>query len=142
MLALILILFEGGLELRLKEAIRYGPGGVLLAVVGYTLTLGLVAVIVRVSLHLQWMDGVLILITNSFCRRSRGTVEARTCRSPHPGSNEFDSRYTGNSRARDSPIAGRLAPSWANLTPSAFPTDRAGAAPPAGERSRPPPEGR
>ena len=34
MLALILVLFEGGLELRLKEAIRHGPGGVLLAVVG------------------------------------------------------------------------------------------------------------
>jgi len=32
MLALILILFEGGLELRLKETIRYSPGAMLLAV--------------------------------------------------------------------------------------------------------------
>lgn len=31
MLALILILFEGGLELRLNETIRYSPGGLLLA---------------------------------------------------------------------------------------------------------------
>ena len=38
MLALILILFEGGLELRLKEAIRYSPGGVLLAFVSYGFT--------------------------------------------------------------------------------------------------------
>src|SRR5215469_16261567 len=41
MLALILILFEGGLELRLKEAIRYSPGGLLLAIVSYGFTLGL-----------------------------------------------------------------------------------------------------
>ncbi len=50
MLALILILFEGGLELRLKEAIRYCPGGLLLAIVSYSLTLGLVAAVVRFTL--------------------------------------------------------------------------------------------
>jgi potassium/hydrogen antiporter len=56
MLALILILFEGGLELRLKEAIRYSPGGLLLAVVSYAFTVGLVALVVRLTLHLTWLD--------------------------------------------------------------------------------------
>ncbi len=60
MLALVLILFEGGLELRLKDAIRYSPGGLLLAVVSYALTLGLVAVVVRLTLHLSWLDASLI----------------------------------------------------------------------------------
>jgi Kef-type K+ transport system membrane component KefB len=56
MLALILILFEGGLELRLKETIRYSPGGILLAFVGYGVTVGLIACVARVLLHLSWMD--------------------------------------------------------------------------------------
>lgn len=60
MLALILILFEGGLELRLKDAIRYSPGGILLAFVGYGFTLTLVALIVRQLLHMSWSDGVLV----------------------------------------------------------------------------------
>ncbi len=53
MLALILILFEGGIELRLKEAIRYSPGGLLLALVSYGLTVGLVATVAKYSLHLS-----------------------------------------------------------------------------------------
>jgi Na+:H+ antiporter len=60
MLALILILFEGGLELRLKEAIRYSPGGVLLAIVAYGFTLGLVAAVVKFTLHMTWSDGALL----------------------------------------------------------------------------------
>ena len=60
MLALILILFEGGLELRLKDAIRYSPGGILLAFVSYGFTVGLVAVIVRQLLHMTWIDGLLV----------------------------------------------------------------------------------
>ena len=60
MLALILILFEGGLELRLKEAIRYSPGGVLLAFVSYGFTLGLVALITRILLHMAWVDAALL----------------------------------------------------------------------------------
>ncbi len=56
MLALILILFEGGLELRLKETIRYSPGGILLALVSYGCTVGLIACIARALLHLTWMD--------------------------------------------------------------------------------------
>lgn len=60
MLALILILFEGGLELRLKEAIRYLPGGLLLALVSYGFTVALVAAVVKFTLHLPWMDGALL----------------------------------------------------------------------------------
>jgi cell volume regulation protein A len=60
MLALILILFEGGLELQLKEAIRYSPGGILLALVGYGFTVGLIACVARVLLHLTWMDSSLL----------------------------------------------------------------------------------
>jgi cell volume regulation protein A len=60
MLALILILFEGGLELRLKDAIRYSPGGVLLSLVSYGLTVGLVALIARVTLHMAWIDAALV----------------------------------------------------------------------------------
>jgi len=60
MLALILILFEGGLELRLKEAIRYSPGGLLLALVSYGVTVGLVATVGRFALHLAWLDGAIL----------------------------------------------------------------------------------
>ena len=60
MLALILILFEGGLELQLKEAIRYSPGGILLALVSYVFTVGLIACVARVLLHLTWMDSSLL----------------------------------------------------------------------------------
>ncbi|MGH9328751.1 MAG: cation:proton antiporter [Terriglobia bacterium] len=42
-LALILVLFEGGLELNLRDTLRHFPGGVLLAVLGYCLSLALVA---------------------------------------------------------------------------------------------------
>ena len=60
MLALILILFEGGLELRLKEALRYSPGGLLLAVVSYGLTVGLIALVARATLLMPWLDGALL----------------------------------------------------------------------------------
>jgi len=60
MLALMLILFQGGLELRLKEVIRYSPSGLLLAVVSFALTVGLIAVIARFTLHLSWLDGALL----------------------------------------------------------------------------------
>ena len=60
MLALILILVEGGLELRLKEAIRYSPGGILLALVGYGCTVGLVACVARLLLHMSWLDSSLL----------------------------------------------------------------------------------
>jgi len=59
-LALILILFEGGLELRLKDTIRHFPGGVLLAFIGYGLSFGLVAVAVHWGMHLSWHSSFLL----------------------------------------------------------------------------------
>lgn len=59
-LALILILFEGGLELRLREAIRHFPSGVLLAFVSYGLTLGAVTGVAHWTLHLPVDDSLLL----------------------------------------------------------------------------------
>jgi cell volume regulation protein A len=60
MLALILILFEGGLELRLKDVIRNLPGAFLLAGVCFALSVALVAIITHLLLHFNWMDSLLI----------------------------------------------------------------------------------
>jgi len=60
MLALILILFEGGLELRLRQALRYFPAGLLLVVLSFRLSLGLIALMGRALLHLDWNDCLLL----------------------------------------------------------------------------------
>ena len=60
MLALILILFEGGLELRLQEVVRNLPGALLLAAVCFALTVGLVGVVTHLLLHFNWIDSLLI----------------------------------------------------------------------------------
>ncbi len=60
MLALILILFEGGLELRLRQALRYFPAGLLLVLLSFGLSLGLITLMCRALLHLNWSDCVLI----------------------------------------------------------------------------------
>ena len=59
-LALILILFAGGAELRLRQAARYAPAALLLMMVSYGLSLGLIALMGRALLHLQWSDCVLL----------------------------------------------------------------------------------
>jgi cell volume regulation protein A len=59
-LALILILFEGGMELNLREGIRHFPGGVVLAFLGYGLAFGAVAATVHWSLWLPWRSAVLL----------------------------------------------------------------------------------
>jgi potassium/hydrogen antiporter len=58
--ALVLILFEGGLELRLRKAMRYFPAGLLLVVLSFGLSLALIAVTGRFLLHLQWIDCLLL----------------------------------------------------------------------------------
>src|SRR5271167_1886271 len=60
MLALILILFEGGLELRLRQAVRYFPAGLLLVLLSFGLSLGLIALMGRALLHLDWNDCLLL----------------------------------------------------------------------------------
>ncbi|HKD85657.1 MAG TPA: cation:proton antiporter [Terriglobales bacterium] len=59
-LALILILFEGGLELRLRQALRYFPAGLLLAILSFGLSLALIALVGRALLHLEWTDCLLL----------------------------------------------------------------------------------
>src|SRR5208282_1975743 len=58
--ALILILFEGGLELRLRQALRYLPAGLLLVALSFGLSLALIAVTGRQLLHLSWTDCLLL----------------------------------------------------------------------------------
>jgi cell volume regulation protein A len=59
-LALMLILFEGGMELNLREGIRHFPGGVLLAFLGYGLAFGAVAATAHWSLLLPWRSAFLL----------------------------------------------------------------------------------
>jgi len=59
-LALILILFEGGLELRLRHALGSFPAGLLLVATSFGLSLVLVALIGRALLHLAWNDCLLL----------------------------------------------------------------------------------
>ena len=60
MLALILILFEGGLELRLQEVVRNLPGALLLSAVCFGLSVALVGLVTRLLLHFNWIDSLLI----------------------------------------------------------------------------------
>lgn len=59
-LALILILFEGGLELRLRQAMRYFPAGLLLVILSFGLSFALIALMGRALLHLGWSDCLLL----------------------------------------------------------------------------------
>ena len=59
-LAIILVLFEGGLELDLRDTIQHFPGSFLLATLAYIFSTALVAVIVVKGLGLAWTDGLLV----------------------------------------------------------------------------------
>jgi len=59
-LALILILFEGGLELDGRETLRHLGGGLMLSWSAYVITVGLVAGVARWSMLLSW-DGSLLV---------------------------------------------------------------------------------
>ncbi len=59
-LALMLILFEGGLELQLRRAMRYFPAGAMLALVSYGLSFYLIALMSKALLHLPWSDCLLV----------------------------------------------------------------------------------
>lgn len=52
-LAVILILFEAGLELDLRDTLAHFPGGLLLAVLAYFLSVGLIAAVLGASLNLS-----------------------------------------------------------------------------------------
>ena len=58
-LALILILFEGGLDLNIRETISHFPGGLLFGVMAYGLTTISAGVIASASLGISRQDGML-----------------------------------------------------------------------------------
>ncbi len=59
-LALILILFEGGLELKLREILSHFAGGLFLAIFSYLLSAAGVALICRHALHFSWIPALLV----------------------------------------------------------------------------------
>jgi cell volume regulation protein A len=59
-LAIILVLFEGSLELDLRQTLRHFPGSFLLASLAYLFSTALVSVIVVKGLGLPWTDGLLV----------------------------------------------------------------------------------
>jgi cell volume regulation protein A len=59
-LALILILFEGGLDLNIRETISHFPGGLLFGVLAYSFTAALVGWIAWTSLGMTRRDGLLV----------------------------------------------------------------------------------
>ncbi len=59
-LAIILVLFEGGLELNLRDTLKHFPGSFLLATLAYIFSMVLVAVTVTNRLGLSWTDGLLV----------------------------------------------------------------------------------
>ena len=58
-LALILILFEGGLDLNIRETISHFPGGLLFGVLAYGLTTFSAGLVVSASLGISHRDGLL-----------------------------------------------------------------------------------
>ncbi len=59
-LALILILFEGGLSLKLREILQNFGAGFFLSIFSYVLCTAAVAAVCRPTLHCSWMDALLI----------------------------------------------------------------------------------
>ena len=55
-----MILFEGGLELKIRETVKHFPGALLLAFLSYFLTVGLVAVVIAGSLHLSIVSALIV----------------------------------------------------------------------------------
>jgi Na+:H+ antiporter len=59
-LAIILVLFEGGLEIELRNTLRHFPGSLLLAFLAFVLSTGLVALIIVKGLGLSLTTGLLV----------------------------------------------------------------------------------
>ena len=59
-LALILILFEGGLDLKLREILKHFAGGFFLSVFSFALTMMAVALVCRHALHFTWIPALLV----------------------------------------------------------------------------------
>jgi cell volume regulation protein A len=59
-LALILILFEGGLELKFREILSHFAGGFFLSVLCFALSAASVALVCRHALHFTWIPALLV----------------------------------------------------------------------------------
>jgi len=59
-LALILILFEGGLDLKLREILKHFGAGIFLSLFSFVLCMAAVAGVCQLALHLSWVSALLI----------------------------------------------------------------------------------
>lgn len=59
-LAIILILFEGGLELNLRKTVRHSPGGLLFALLAYGLSFAAISFVALRTLSLDVVDALLV----------------------------------------------------------------------------------
>ena len=59
-LALILILFEGGLDLKLREILKHFGSGFFLALFSYVLCMAAIAGVCRLALHFSWPHAFLV----------------------------------------------------------------------------------
>jgi len=59
-LALILILFEGGLDLKLREIVKHFGAGLFLSLFSFLLTMAAVAEVSRLMLHFSWLNALLV----------------------------------------------------------------------------------
>ena len=59
-LALILILFEGGLDLKLREILKHFGSGLFLSVFSYILCTAAVAEVCHLALNLSWLNSLLV----------------------------------------------------------------------------------
>ncbi len=59
-LALILILFEGGLDLKLREILRHFGAGFFLSLSSYVLAMAAIAGACRFALHFSWLNALLV----------------------------------------------------------------------------------
>lgn len=59
-LALMLILFEGGLDLKLREVASHAGGGAFLSIFSFVLSMAAVAVVCRRMLHFHWLEALLV----------------------------------------------------------------------------------
>lgn len=59
-LAIILVLFEGGLELNLRDTLRHFPGSLLLAFVAYVFSVALVTLLIVKAMQLPLTTGLLV----------------------------------------------------------------------------------
>jgi potassium/hydrogen antiporter len=59
-LALLLILFEGGLELNIRQTLRHFPGGLVFGVISYGLTFVLIGFVAHFGLRLSYSNAALV----------------------------------------------------------------------------------